>query len=58
MCAIGIIFFTLKQNYDENNLTQLVQVEKKKNQKKLKNKKKLKSNLKKKPQKKERGKKR
>ena len=39
VCAIGIIFFTLKENFDPNNTNQLVQVEKDK-PKKLKNKKK------------------
>ena len=32
VCAIGIIFFTLKQNYNQNN-TELVQIDKDKSKK-------------------------
>ena len=49
--AIGIIFFTLKENFDGNNSTQLVQVEKDK-PKKIENQKEVKKQLEKKPQKK------
>ena len=40
VCAIGITFFTLKENFDENNVTQSSSKLKKINQKKLKNRKK------------------
>ena len=51
VCAIGITFFTLKENFDENNATQLVQVEKDK-PKKIEKQKEVKKQPEKKPQKK------
>ena len=51
VCAIGITFFTLKENFDENNATQLVQVEKDK-PKKVEKQKEVKKQPEKKPQKK------
>ena len=52
VCAIGIVFFTLKENFNENNVTQLVQVEKDK-PKKIEKQKEVKKKIEKKPQKKE-----
>ena len=28
VCAIGIVFFTLKENFDDNKITQIIQTEK------------------------------
>ena len=53
MCAIGITFFTLKENYDGNNIAQSVQVEKDK-PKKIEKQKRSKKKIEKKPQKKKR----
>ena len=50
VCAIGIIFFTLKENFNENNTTQLVQVEKDK-PKKIEKQKQVKKQPETKPQK-------
>ena len=50
-CAIGIIFFTLKENFDENSKTQIVKIEKDK-PKKIEKQKKVKKDVEKKPQKK------
>ncbi len=50
VCAIGIIFFTLKENFNENNTTQLVQVEKDK-PKKIEKQKQVKKQTETKPQK-------
>ena len=50
VCAIGIIFFTLKENFYENNTTQLVQVEKDK-PKKIEKQKQVKKQPETKPQK-------
>ncbi len=52
ICAIGITFFTLKENYDGKDATQSVQVEKEK-PKKIEKKKEVKKKIEKKPQKKE-----
>ena len=52
ICAIGITFFTLKENYDGKDETQSVQVEKEKT-KKIEKKKEVKKKIEKKPQKKE-----
>ena len=51
VCAIGIIFFTLKETFDENNITQTVQIEKDKS-KKIEEQKKVKKEVEKKSQKK------
>tara|TARA_B100000579_G_C22845236_1_gene863955 strand:+ start:607 stop:2142 length:1536 start_codon:yes stop_codon:yes gene_type:complete len=54
VCAIGIIFFTLKENYNQNN-TELVQIDKdksKKIEKKQEKKKEIEKQVEKKPQKK------
>ncbi len=51
MCAIGIVFFTLKENFDANNVTQLVQ-DKKDKPKKIEKQKEVKKQPEKKPQKK------
>ena len=53
VCAIGIIFFTFKENFYQNNPTQSVQVEKDKPKKFEKEKKEVKKKIEKKPQKKE-----
>ncbi len=52
VCAIGIIFFTLRENFNENNFTQLVKEEKDK-PKKIEKQKEVKKKIEKKPQKKE-----
>ena len=52
LCAVGIVFFTLKENFNENNITQLVQVEKDK-PKKIEKQKEVKKKIEIKPQKKE-----
>ena len=52
VCAIGIIFFTLRENFNENNVTQLVKEEKDK-PKKIEKQKEVKKKIEKKPQKKE-----
>ena len=52
ICAIGITFFTLKENYDGSNVTQSVQVEKEK-PKKIEKQKEVKKKIEKKPPKKE-----
>ena len=51
MCAIGIVFFTLKENFNANNVTQLIQDEKDK-PKKIEKQKEVKKQPEKKPQKK------
>ena len=51
VCAIGIIFFTLKENFDENKKDQIVQI-KKDTTKKVEQQKKVKKEIEKKPQKK------
>ena len=51
VCAIGIIFFTLKETFDENNITQTVQIERDKS-KKIEEQKKVKKEVEKKSQKK------
>ncbi len=56
VCAIGVIFFTLKENFDENNTTKLVQVEKdkpKKIEKQIEVKKKIEKELQKKEEEKQ-----
>ncbi len=50
-CAIGIVFFTLKENFDDNKVTQLIQTEKDK-PKKIEKKKEVKKKIEK-PKKKE-----
>ncbi len=52
VCAIGITFFTLKENYDGNNVTESFKVEKDK-PKKIEKQKEVKKKIEKKPQKKE-----
>ena len=52
ICAIGITFFTLKENYDGSNVTESVSVVKEK-PKKLEKQKEVKKKIEKKPQKKE-----
>ena len=52
ICAIGITFFTLKENYEGSDVTQLVPVEKEK-PKKIEKQKEVKKKIEKKPQKKE-----
>ena len=49
ICAIGIIFFTLKENYNQNDKTNLVQIEKEK-PKKIEKQKEVKKEQEKKPQ--------
>ena len=51
ICALGVIFFTLKENYNQNDKTNLVQIEKEK-QKKNEKQKEVKKEPEKKPQKK------
>ena len=51
VCAIGIVFFTLKENFNANNVTQLIQDEKDK-LKKIEKQKEVKKQPEKKPQKK------
>ena len=51
VCAIGIVFFTLKENFNTNNVTQLIQDEKDK-PKKIEKQKEVKKQPEKKPQKK------
>ena len=51
VCAIGIVFFTLKENFNANNVTQLIQDEKDK-PKKIEKQKEVKKQPEKKPQKK------
>ena len=53
VCAIGIIFFTFKENFYQNNTTQSVQVEKDKPKKIEKQKKEVKKKIEKKQKKKE-----
>ena len=52
VCAIGIIFFTVKENYDANNVTQSVPV-KKDVPKKIEKQKEVKKKIEKKPEKKD-----
>ncbi len=52
ICAIGVTFFTLKENYDGNNVTESFKVEKDK-PKKIEKQKEVKKKIEKKPQKKE-----
>ena len=52
VCAIGITFFTFKENFDGDDVTQSVQAEKEK-PKKIEKKKEVKKKIEKKPQKKE-----
>ena len=51
ICALGVIFFTLKENYNQNDKTNLVQIEKEK-PKKIEKQKEVKKEPEKKPQKK------
>ena len=53
VCAIGITFYTIKENYDGNNIAQSISVEKDKPKKIEKQKKEVKKKIEKKPQKKE-----
>ena len=52
-CAIGITFYTIKENYDGNNITQSISVEKDKPKKIEKQKKEVKKKIEKKQQQKE-----
>ncbi len=52
ICAIGVTFYTIKENYDENNVTKSFKVEKDK-PKKIETQKEVKKKIEKKPQKKE-----